>query len=53
MKNIIYKETEMQISYTMNMVAIDNHKPLQFSILNALDSFITHINQIMLLANTI
>ncbi len=51
MKNIIYKETEMQISYTMNMVAIDNHKPLQFSILNALDSFITHINQIIVAAS--
>ena len=50
MKNIIYKETEMQISYTLNMVAIDNHKPLQFSILNALDSFITHINQIIVAA---
>ena len=51
MKNLIYKETEMQISYTMNMVAIDNHKPVQFSILNALDSFIAHINEVIIAAS--
>ena len=51
MKNIIYKETEMQVSYTMNMVAIDNHKPVQFSIFTALDSFIKHINEVIIAAS--
>ena len=51
MKNIIYKKTEMQVSYTMNMVAIDNHKPVQFSIFTALDSFIKHINEVIIAAS--
>ncbi len=46
-KNIIYKETQLQVSFTMNMVAIIDHKPVQFSILQALDAFIKHIDHIV------
>lgn len=47
-KNLIYKETQLQISYNLNMVAIINRKPIQFSILQALDAFIEHIEQIVI-----
>lgn len=47
-KNILYKKTQLQISYAMNMVAICDHKPVQFPILLALDSFIKHANNIVI-----
>ena len=50
-KNMIYKETQLQVSYTMNMVAISNHKPVQFSILQALDAFIAHANEVIVAAS--
>lgn len=47
-KNLIYKETQLQIAYTINMVAIINRKPIQFPILVALDAFIDHIEKIVI-----
>ena len=50
-KNIIYKESQLQVSYGMNFVAILKHKPVQFPILLALDTFIEHINEIVVSAS--
>lgn len=47
-KNLIYKETQLQISYMINNVAIINHHPVQFPILLALDTFIEHINTVVI-----
>ncbi|MCF0227547.1 MAG: hypothetical protein HUJ52_01870, partial [Malacoplasma sp.] len=50
-KNIIYKESQLQVSYGMNFVAILKHKPVQFPILLALDTFIEHINEVVVAAS--
>ena len=47
-KNLIYKNTQMQVSYPINMVAISDHKPIQFPILAALDAFIKHSHNIVI-----
>ncbi len=51
LKNIIYKESEMQITFGINMVAILNHKPVQFSIFQALDEYIKHANHVIIVAS--
>ncbi|WEK83194.1 MAG: DNA topoisomerase IV subunit A [Mycoplasma sp.] len=50
-KNLIYKETQLQISYNLNLVAIHNQKPVQFSIFTALDAFINHANEVTIKAS--
>lgn len=46
-KNFIYKNTQLQISYAINTIAIKDHKPCLMPIIEALDSFIEHINGII------
>jgi topoisomerase-4 subunit A len=43
-KNFLYKNTQLQIYYSLNMVAIKNRKPYQLPMLDILDAFIEHIN---------
>lgn len=50
-KNFLYKNTQLQISYSMNMVAIKDAKPYQMPILFILDSFIEHADNILLSAS--
>lgn len=40
--NYLLKNTDMQISYTFNMVAIINHRPMTVGILPILDAYIAH-----------
>ncbi len=47
-KNFLYKNTQLQISYSINMVAIKNAKPYQMPILFVIDSFIEHADHIVL-----
>ncbi len=40
--NYLYKNTDLQVNYNFNMVAIDNRRPKQLGILAILDAFINH-----------
>ena len=40
--NYLYKNTDLQINYSYNNVAIVNHKPVLMSLTAALDAFIDH-----------
>ncbi|MDC4162997.1 DNA topoisomerase IV subunit A [Mycoplasma sp. T363T] len=41
-KNYLYKYTQLQINYNFNNIVIDNKKPIQMSIFNYLDSYLSH-----------
>lgn len=45
--NYLYKNTDLQISYNYNMIAIDNHSPVQMGLIQAMDSFIEHRKQVV------
>ncbi len=47
-KTILFKKTQLQISYTANIVLIKDRKPVQAGLLEILDSFITHTNEIVI-----
>ena len=40
--NYLYKNTELQISYNYNMIAIVNRRPMQLGLLQLLDAYIEH-----------
>ncbi len=40
--NYLYKNTDLQVNYNFNMVAIDNRRPKQLGVLDILDAFIDH-----------
>lgn len=40
--NYLYKNTDMQISYNFNMVAIVRHRPMTLGIMQILDAYIEH-----------
>lgn len=46
--NYLYKNTDLQINYSYNNVAIVNHKPVLMSLKDALDAFIEHRRQVVL-----
>jgi topoisomerase-4 subunit A len=46
--NYLLKNTEMQISYNYNMVAIVNHRPLTLGIIEILDAYIAHLKEVIL-----
>ncbi len=46
--NYMYKNTDLQINYSYNNVAIVNHKPVLMSLSAALDAFIEHRRQVVL-----
>ena len=50
-KDFLLKNTQLQVSYNINMVAIKDRKPQQLPILSFLDSFITHANEIIVAAS--
>ena len=43
----LLKNTEMQISYNYNMVAIVNHRPMTLGILEILDAYIKHQEEVL------
>ncbi|MDE6082455.1 MAG: DNA topoisomerase IV subunit A, partial [Malacoplasma sp.] len=49
-KTFLFKKTQLQISYNANMVLIKNRKPVQASLLEILDSFIEHANDVVIKA---
>lgn len=50
--NYLYKNTDLQINYSYNCVAIVNHKPVLMSLTDALDAFIEHRRQTVLNRST-
>ncbi len=46
--NYLYKNTDLQINYSYNNVAIVNHKPVLMSLADALDAFIEHRRDVVL-----
>jgi topoisomerase-4 subunit A len=50
-KNFLFKNTPLQISYNINMVAIKDRKPYCMPLLEVLDAFIDHIQNITILAS--
>ncbi len=45
--NYLYKNTDLQISYNYNMVAIVNRRPMTLGILEILDAYITHQKEVI------
>ncbi|HAB67641.1 MAG TPA: DNA topoisomerase IV subunit A [Firmicutes bacterium] len=46
--NYLFKNTELQVNYNFNMVAIVNRRPKQLGILEILDAFIAHQKDVIL-----
>lgn len=46
--NYLLKNTEMQISYSYNMVAIVNHRPVTLGIIDILDAYIKHLQEVII-----
>ncbi|MBQ6493910.1 MAG: DNA topoisomerase IV subunit A [Erysipelotrichaceae bacterium] len=46
--NYLYKNTDLQINYSYNNVAIVNHKPVLMSLSDAIDAFIEHRRSVVL-----
>ena len=51
-KTFLYKKTQLQISYTANVVLIKDRKPVQCSLLEILDAYIEHANIIIIKSAT-
>ncbi|MCP8616397.1 DNA topoisomerase IV subunit A [Salirhabdus salicampi] len=45
--NYLYKNTDLQISYNFNMVAIHNKTPQQMNLLTMLDAYISHQREVV------
>lgn len=46
--NVIYKSTDLQVSYNINMVAIVHQRPVQLGIFGLLDAYIAHRKEVVL-----
>lgn len=47
-KNFIYKNTAMQVSYAINFIVIHNRKPVLMNMLQVLDAYIVHATNILI-----
>ncbi|MCY8934595.1 DNA topoisomerase IV subunit A [Bacillus atrophaeus] len=45
--NFLYKNTDLQITYNFNMVAIHNRRPMLMSLTAILDAYITHQKEVV------
>ena len=45
--NYLYKNTDLQVSYNYNMIAIVNRRPKLLSILGILDAYIAHFKEVI------
>ena len=50
--NYLYRNTDLQINYSYNNVAIVNHKPVLMSLCDSLDAFIEHRKEVVLNRST-
>ena len=46
--NYLLKNTDLQVSYNFNMVAIDNRRPRLLGLMGMLDAYITHQKEVIL-----
>ncbi|MDF9823679.1 topoisomerase-4 subunit A [Breznakia sp. PF5-3] len=46
--NYFYKNTDLQISYNYNVIAIVNKRPMQLGLKEMLDAFIAHRNEVII-----
>lgn len=46
--NYLYKNTDLQISYNYNMVAIVNQRPVTLGVLQILDAYIVHLKNVII-----
>jgi len=45
--NYLYKNTELQVSYNYNMIAIVNRRPMQLGLVQILDAYIEHQKEVV------
>lgn len=45
--NYLYKNTELQISYNYNMIAIVNRRPMQLGLVEIMDAYIEHQREVV------
>ena len=45
--NYLYKNTELQVSYNYNMIAIVNRRPMQLGLIPILDAYIAHQKEVV------
>jgi topoisomerase IV subunit A len=45
--NYLYKNTDMQVSYSFNMVAIVNRRPITLGIIEIIDAYIAHQKEVI------
>jgi len=45
--NYLYKNTELQVSYNYNMIAIVNRRPMQLGLIPILDAYINHQREVI------
>jgi len=45
--NYLYKNTELQVSYNYNMIAIVNRRPMQLGLIAMLDAYIDHQREVV------
>ena len=45
--NYLYKNTELQINYNYNMIAIVNRRPVQLGLIQILDAYIAHQKEVV------
>lgn len=50
LKNYLYKNTQMQISYSANIVLIKDRKPFQLGIIEIINAYLDHANDIVIKA---
>ncbi|MBR2801985.1 MAG: DNA topoisomerase IV subunit A [Erysipelotrichaceae bacterium] len=46
--NYLYKNTDLQINYSYNMIAIENHRPVLMTLSSAIDAFIAFREEVVL-----
>ena len=51
-KNFLYKKTQLQISYSANIILIKDRKPCKANIIQIIDSYIEHANDIIIRSST-
>lgn len=47
-KKYLLKNTQLQVNFNINNIVINNRKPVQMSLINYLDSYLIHANDIIL-----
>lgn len=52
LKGYLYKKTQLQISYSANVILIKDRKPCQCGLIDILDAYIEHANDIVIKSST-